>query len=157
MIAVALALLAFQTDQPVLQRDGYGVPIIKASSLDQAFFHAGKAIAEDRLWQMELSRRVSRGRMAEAFGSQYTNADKESWSQGYTEQELRAQFEALEPQTKAAFQAYVRGVNDHIQTASKESKLPEGYTAAGLAPEPWTVEDSVAVTVLLMRQERLDR
>jgi penicillin amidase len=152
MIAVALALLAFQTDQPVLQRDGYGVPIIKAASLDQAFFHAGKAVAEDRLWQMELSRRVARGRMAEALGSQYTNADKESWTQGYTDAELRSQFEALEPQTRAAFQAYVRGVNDHIQAASKDGKLPEGYASAGLTPEPWTVEDSVAITVLLMRQ-----
>ena len=56
-------------------RDRHGVPHIAAQSYDDAAFALGYAHAQDRLWQMELSRRFVQGRLAEVLGERALGAD----------------------------------------------------------------------------------
>lgn len=149
LLAVALAL---QATPPQFERDSYGVPHIRAATASDAFFQAGYATAQDRLWQMEQSRRVARGKMAEAFGEKYIQSDKETLSVSYTDAELDQQFDRLKPEVQDAFSSYVRGVNAYIDQARGGGTLPSGYKDNGLDPAPWTKEDSVAIGVLLFQQ-----
>src|SRR5688572_7342732 len=50
-------------------RDGHGIPHVFAASIDDAYFGLGFAHAQDRLWQMEMNRRVAAGRLAEVLGA----------------------------------------------------------------------------------------
>jgi penicillin amidase len=145
MLALALAV-AFQEVQ--IDRDPYGVPIINAPSAAAAFEAQGYACAQDRLWQMENSRRLARGQMSEVFGPNFRAADVEVAKTFYTDQELKSQFEALSPVAQEAVSAYARGVNRRIA----DGKLPSGYASAGFKPEPWTEIDSMAISVRLFQE-----
>lgn len=145
MLPVILACALAQ--QGPIVRDGYGVPHIQASTLTQAFEHAGYAVAQDRLWQMENSRRLARGRMAEVFGPNFFASDREVALTGYTDEELRAQLDLLRPELREVYAAYAKGVNAWIAEAKGAGKLPAGYAANGFEPEPWSEVDSVAIAV----------
>ncbi|HJP83645.1 MAG TPA: penicillin acylase family protein, partial [Fimbriimonadaceae bacterium] len=137
---------------PTIDRDEYGVPHIKASTIEQAFFEAGYAVAQDRLWQMENSRRVARGRMAEAFGPNFAASDREVLAQAYTDQELDEQIaRGLDARSQTILREYVRGVNAWIGEATAKNLLPPGYSQNGLKPEPWTERDSAAITIRLFQ------
>ena len=146
------AALALQTTPPKIDRDTYGVPQIHASSESEAFFDSGYACAQDRLWQMEQSRRVAEGRMAAVFGPKYEQSDKEMLSICYTDQQLDQQYDRFTPEVKDAFDNYVRGVNAYIDQAKADGSLPDGYKDGGFDPEPWRKEDSLAIGVLLFQQ-----
>lgn len=148
MLQFALALFLFQGPSTI-ERDAYGVPNIYASSWDNAFYNAGYAVAEDRLWQLEVSRRIARGRMAEVFGASYVDSDREILQSFYTEPELQRQFDAMTVRSKTAFTQYARGISAYIEDAAKKKSLPPGYAQAGFSPQPWSVLDSVAITVRL--------
>jgi len=150
MLLLAVAIL-FQTP-PSIERDAYGVPQIHASSISEAFYQSGYATAQDRLWQMENSRRIARGRMAEAFGAKYIQSDKETLSISYTDDELDQQYGRFKPEVKEAFDSYVKGVNAYIDQAKAMNTLPAGYKENSLEPAPWTKEDSLAIGVLLFQQ-----
>lgn len=149
--ALALAF-ALQSTPPALDRDSYGVPHIRAATWGEAFFQEGYATAEDRLWQMERSRRVARGRMAEVFGPQFVNADKETLTVSYTDADLDAQYDHLKQDAKEAVDQYVRGVNAYIDQAKAAGTLPAGYKEKGFEPVAWTKEDTLAIAVLLLQQ-----
>jgi penicillin amidase len=57
-------------------RDRYGVPHIYAGSVEDAYFALGFVHAQDRLWQMEMNRRIGSGRMSEVLGAATLDADK---------------------------------------------------------------------------------
>ncbi|HEY0866505.1 MAG TPA: penicillin acylase family protein [Fimbriimonas sp.] len=139
-------LLAATLQTSGIERDAYGVPRVTAPSLQEAWRLAGRAVAEDRIWQMELSRRLARGRLAELLGKDYANSDREVLKTGYTDEELAAQFERLNPETQAMVRAYVDGVNDFIAAAPAERVLMPGHRL-----EPWTIVDSMAVGVRLFQ------
>jgi penicillin amidase len=150
MLPYLLPPLALQA--PTIVRDDYGVPHINASSTGEAFYQAGYAVAQDRLWQMEQSRRLARGRMAEVLGAGFVNSDKEVLQTGYTDEELQQQVDKLTPPLKEAFREYARGVNAWIAEAQRTNALPAGYATYKFAPEPWSVVDSAAIGVRLLQQ-----
>jgi penicillin G amidase len=150
MIAlIACALLGLPS---AIGRDAFGVPHVRAQSRSEAFYHAGYAVAEDRLWQMENSRRLARGRMAEVFGPNAAASDREILQTSYTDEELRAQFDKLGADAREALVEYARGVNARIAAARTSNALPSGYREAGFEPEPWDVLDSVAISIRLFHQ-----
>ena len=53
----------------LIERDADGIPTIKAQSRDDALFGLGYVHAQDRLWQLEVHRRIGSGRLAEAYNS----------------------------------------------------------------------------------------
>jgi len=62
-------------------------------------------VAEDRLWQLELNRRVARGRLAEILGPSFVDADRVVRVTGYTDAELDAQFVRLTAEEREIFTA----------------------------------------------------
>jgi len=146
-----IACLALLQPEP-LQRDDYGVPHIRTQFNEELFYYDGYAVAQDRLWQMENSRRVARGRMAEVFGPSFAASDREVLAQAYTDDELEQQYQALSERAKMMVDNYVKGVNAYIADAQKNNTLPTGYKDNGFAPAPWTRLDTVAVTIRLFQQ-----
>src|SRR5919204_2308380 len=72
--AVKVAGLA----RPVtVTRDSYGVPHIQAESLTDLLFAQGYVTAQDRFWQMDMTRRFAAGELAEVLGKEFVRTDRE--------------------------------------------------------------------------------
>ena len=144
-----------------IARDDRGVPTIKAKSLNDAAFAIGFAHAQDRLFQMELMRRVGAGRLAETIGKAGLPTDKLMRSLGlYRMAEEEAV--AASPPLKAALDAYAAGVNAFLQ--QRRGALPLEFQLLRITPEPWRPADSLVwgriMAVQLSanwREERLNR
>lgn len=153
MLSLALgAILATQTSDITIQRDAYGVPMINASSFTASMRGLGRAVAEDRLWQMEMSRRSARGRLSEVLGPNFLASDRDALRNAYTEEEMTAMFRQLPTEIRAAFEAYAEGVNETMAKRKAAGTLPEGYAKNGFEPQPWTIIDTCAISVELARQ-----
>ena len=57
-------------------RDEWGVPHILAENEEDAYFALGHAVAQERLFQLELLRRLSSGELAELLGPPLVRLDK---------------------------------------------------------------------------------
>jgi penicillin amidase len=147
MLLCAVASLLLGQTPNLVTRGDYGVPYINATSVDDAWKAMGYAVAQDRMWQMELSRRLARGRMAELLGPQYVASDKEVLQTSYTEDELKQQIEHLPASLQNAFTQYAAGVNQFLA----EGNLPPEFAKTGDKPEPWTPTDSAAITVRMLQ------
>lgn len=130
-------------------RDAYGVPKITAESVDAAFEGQGYADAQDRLWQMELSRSLASGRLASVIGPSGLKSDEATDQTGYTAAEIKAQLAAQPETVQRAFAAYAKGVNAYIDEAAANGKLPAQFGKT--QPAPWTPEDSAAISIHLLK------
>lgn len=129
-----------------LLRDAYGIPHIEAESEDDAYFALGYAHAQDRLWQMEFQRRLVAGRLAEAVGAAGLPYDRLTRVLGLY-RVAAASRDRLAPGALATIRAYARGVNAYL--ATRRGALPPEFLLLRLTPEPWRVEDSLAITRLM--------
>jgi len=120
-------------------RDYWGIPHIFASSSEGVFYGLGYATAQDRMFQMEYSRRIVKGRISELVGEKGLQSDKVWRTIGWYKNAQQTA-ENLDPQTTQLLQAYSAGVNHYLQGSSL-LYLFENY---GVTPEPWTVADSIA-------------
>ncbi len=123
-------------------RDSLGVPHVFADAELDLFFAQGWLHAQDRLWQMELFRRVAAGRLAEILGPDLIESDRFLRTVGAW-RAARAQEAAMGDATRARLQAYVEGVNAWI--AGHRGALPPEFLALRFRPEPWTVAHSLAI------------
>ena len=123
--------------------DGLGLPTIQASGRLDALRALGWLHARDRLWQMELMRRKSAGRLAELFGPKALASDQRLRGFGF-EQAARAILAALPPAQQQAQAAYAGGVNAFLAQAAV---LPPEFLLLRLKPEPWRAEDSLLVAL----------
>jgi penicillin amidase len=125
-------------------RDHQGVPHITASTLNDLAFAQGYVTAQDRLWQMDMLRRVAAGDLAEILGSGYVALDKR---QRYlqTRHAAESAVQNLNPEERSALNAYTQGVNAFI--ADAQGKLPLEFTLLRYKPHPWTPVDSLLVGV----------
>ncbi len=136
-------------------RDDFGRPHIFAETNRALFVAAGYTAAEDRLWQMILNVRASRGTLAEAFGSASLASDILVRTVGYTDAELDTQLAELPASEQLVFKSYADGVNRYLADARLDpaNKLPFEFFAAGLGvPEDLSVRDIVAFTGFAMRR-----
>ena len=130
-------------------RDRYGIVQITADDPHDLFVAQGYVHAQERMWQMELSRRIGAGRLAELFGDSALDADRYVRTLGFrfaAERDLAA----LSPDTVAVLEAYAEGVNAWIDEHG--DRLPAAFVVAGLLAgsgdlggfdlEPWTPLDS---------------
>jgi penicillin amidase len=123
-----------------ITRNEIGVPHIRAASFDDALFGLGYAHAEDRLWQMEMNRRIGAGRLSEIFGRKTLDRDKFLRTLGVYRVAERS-FANLTDRAQAAFRSYALGVNAFFET--RRGFLPLEFLLLGHEPEPWQVEDSL--------------
>ena len=93
--------------------DRYGVPHIYARDEEDLYFAQGYMHAQERLWQMELNRRVGSGRLSEIFGEIAIEADRFARRLGM-HRAAAAEVPRLPAQSKSILEAYARGVNAFI-------------------------------------------
>jgi penicillin amidase len=134
-------------------RDAYGVPAVTGTTMNDAWWGAGYAMAQDRLFQIEIFRRAAEGRLAEVLGKSYLPMDIEARRDFYTPAELDQQFARLPANVQDYFRTYRDGVNAWIaKVRSDPSKLPGEYAALGIGqPQDFTLEDSLAIGAYLAR------
>ncbi|WP_018130816.1 penicillin acylase family protein [Effusibacillus pohliae] len=125
-----------------IYRDEWGIPHIYAKSLEDAFFAQGYAQAQDRLFEMDLSRRAVQGKLSEILGEKLLDADKFFLAVGFYRAGQGSE-QALTPEFRNYLQRYADGVNAFV--AQNRSKLPPEFTLLGYEPEPWTPTDSLAI------------
>jgi penicillin G amidase len=148
----------------VIRRDSYGVPSIDSGTLAGMWFGAGWAQAQDRMAQLELTRRAVEGTLSEIFGSGELGQDETIRTLFYTPAELRAQYRSLPMATRLAIAEFSAGINayeDHVFTAATAQQLtPVEFVVLGKAlglpgpyrPAPWRPIDTVAVGNFLARE-----
>ncbi|MDF1791564.1 MAG: penicillin acylase family protein [Thalassobaculaceae bacterium] len=124
----------------LIERDDAGTVTIRAATPQDASFALGYAHAQDRLWQMELMRRIGAGRLSEAVGEGGLSYDKLLRTLGL-HRLAAASYERMSPQAKSHVDSYVAGVNGYLETRS--GPLPPEFLLAGVEPEPWTAADSL--------------
>ena len=132
-----------------IERDDFGVPHIFAPTNRSLFVAYGYAVAQDRLWQLELNRRAARGRLAELFGSTTLPADRVARRDGYSNAELDDQFSHLSQTGQEVFEAYRDGINRYLEDVKE---LPFEFQVLGFEPEPWEIRDSVAFGIFMTRR-----
>lgn len=118
--------------------DGY--THIIAESDEDAFFAQGFAHAQDRMWQMELMRKLVSGRICEVIGEGALSSDIYYRTVGFYKLSEKSWKES-EERTKKLFEAYSRGVNAWLK---QQKTLPPEFLILG-EPEPWSPVDSVAM------------
>lgn len=127
------------SDEVEVLVDTWGVPHVYASTLTDLVRAQGYLHAQDRLWQLELNRRVVSGRLAEVLGEAAVPLDR--WMRTLSLRYVAEQEPPLlTEQTRALLAAYADGVNARID----EGRLPVEFTLLRHRPEPWTVVDSIA-------------
>ena len=136
-----------------IERDAFGVPTIRAQNDADMWFGAGYAVAEDRLFQLELFRRATQGHLAEILGKSYLEMDIQVRRDFYTPAEYDAQLAKLPPDLRARFTNYTAGVNAWIaQTRTDPNKLPAEFGVVNASgPADWSDRDSAAIGVYLAR------
>jgi penicillin G amidase len=120
-------------------REPNGIPHVFAENEPDAYFGLGYVHAQDRLWQLELDRRLASGRLAQIFGRDALPRDRLFRTLGF--RRVAAQkLERQDAATRAVLAAYARGVNAFL---AQGSPLPPEFALLGVEPEPWTEVDSL--------------
>jgi len=118
--------------------DEYGVPHIYADSEKDAMTALGYVHAQERLWQMELLRRIAPGKLSEIFGSVALKNDKFFAGIGIEEASAKA-IAKLDNNSESykLTQAYLDGINQYLQ----EGTTPIEFTLVGVKKEKFTIKD----------------
>lgn len=118
--------------------DDFGVPHIYANSQKEAMVALGYVHAQDRLWQMELLRRIAPGRLSEIFGSKAFKNDLFFAGLGIDENSEKA-IANLDKNSQAyqLAMAYVDGVNQYME----DGKTPVEFQILGIEKEKFTLKD----------------
>src|SRR5581483_6298668 len=131
-----------------VRRDQHGVPHIEAANLDDLLFAQGYVTAQDRLWQMDMARRMASGEAAEILGSKLVEHDRMQrvLAIRVTAERLTA---TLPPDQRRLFDDYARGVNAYI--GSHTDRLPAEFRLLMYQPKPWQPVDSMLVVLSMVQ------
>lgn len=124
-----------------IDSDNLGVPSVSAHSRADALRILGYLHARDRLFQMELMRRKTAGRLAELFGNTALALDRKQRHYQFAKAAASIVSDLPEAQ-QSALQAYVDGVNAYLD---QTTILPPEFLALRYRPEAWRPEDSILV------------
>ena len=145
----------------ILRDKRFGMAHIYGETRADVMFGAGYATAEERLFAMDALRHAAKGTLASLTGPDGAQMDREQLTdQDFTDDELRAQFDALPARFGEAGARgrqdvldYIAGINARIDEVKNDpTKLPAEYPALNVRPERWDVSDTVAMAVLLVTQ-----
>ncbi len=138
-----------QVSRPLsVRRDAQGVPHIEAASIEDALYAQGYVTAQDRLWQMDAIRRLATGELAEIVGAGALELDRDSRRlriRRAAEDHVRTMPDA----DRALLAAYARGVNDSMD--AQRGALPVEFRLLQYAPRPWSMADTVAISIHMHR------
>ncbi len=125
--------------------DSLGVPHVRAESELDAYVALGYLHAADRLWQMELFRRIASGRLSEIFGEPAVETDRFVRTLGLG-RAAREAADELAPDERRRLEAYARGVNARL--AEGGSPPPE-FLLLRFRPEPWDPVATLGVGMVM--------
>ena len=126
------------SDSVSVYYDFYGIPHIYGQNEEDAFRALGYVHAQDRLWQMELLRRVASGGLSEVFGSKLLTTDKFFLSLGIDEASSKTVEKSDRTnKTIQLTEAYLDGINQFIENGP----TPVEFYLTGITKEPFTLQD----------------
>jgi penicillin amidase len=108
----------------------------------------GYVMAQDRLWQMDLLRRVARGQLSEILGSTTLAIDKDFRTLGFSRAAER-DLAQMDAEPRKLMEAYARGVNKFIE--EHQDRLPLEFTLLRYKPLPWQPSDALAISGYMYR------
>jgi len=155
LIAVSIALLCACTATPdntertvTIKRNTWGVPHIYADTVRGLFYGYGYAVAEDRLFQMEMTRRSVLGTVAEVLGEEYAELDAQT-RQLFDPASIKAQLAALAQEDRDIFDGYADGFNARIKDvlSNRGELLPKQFIDADFDPMPWSGYDVAMIWI----------
>ena len=135
------------TPPVTVTRDARAIPYISAGSDKDVYFVQGYVTAGDRLWQMDLLRRVARGETAEIFGKAALNEDKRWRRFGFASVAER-NMQYLSPRLRSALESYAAGVNAYIATLDAKT-LPVEFRILQYTPRKWEPTDTIMIGKIL--------
>ncbi len=121
----------------VVEREPNGVAHIRAGTDRDLFLALGVVHAQDRLWQMELQRRIGAGRLAEILGPDAVDRDRYLRTWGFY-RAAEAAYGHLSAEARAAIDAYAEGINAYLAT---DPPLPPEFRLLGFEPDTWSAAD----------------
>jgi penicillin amidase len=125
-------------DEVEILRDRWGVPHIYANGEHDLLFAQGFVHAQDRLWQLDLWRRLVAGRLSEIMGELTVPVDR--WVRTLSMRRVAEQeVDLISDESRTLLEAYSAGVNARIA----QGRLPVEFTLLRYKPEPWTVADTL--------------
>ncbi|MCC2606938.1 penicillin acylase family protein [Planctobacterium marinum] len=123
-----------------IKRDDKGVPVILAKHEKDIYFSMGYVHAQDRLWQLEIQKRIAKGTLSEVFGAQSVNQD--IWMRTLNLYKAADKVtKILSEEALNSLQAYSAGINQWLE---ENHDLPVEFRLLNITPEPWTPVDSLA-------------
>jgi penicillin amidase len=126
----------------LVERDHWGVPHVRAGSVEDMVEAQGYVMAQDRLWQMDLLRRVGRGQLSEILGPATLDVDKQFRTFGFGRAADR-DIPLMEPAQRILMEAYARGINRFID--QHRDRLPLEFSLLKYKPQPWQISDSLVI------------
>ncbi|MGC9343132.1 MAG: penicillin acylase family protein [Bacteroidales bacterium] len=122
------------SDSVLVIRDATGMPHIYANTEKELYQAAGYLMAQDRMWQMDLLRRLTTGRLSEILGKDLVETDQLFRALHFT-QKSRIIIDSCSAEVNSYLQAYADGVNQYLE--DNWGKLPPEFSILGYEPEPW--------------------
>lgn len=133
-------------DSVTIKFDKYGIPWIKAKNIHDLFFAQGFIHAENRLFQMDLYRRIVEGRLSEIFGEKTFKVDSFFRVIGI-KRNCEIFIDSLFPAEREILEAYSEGVNAFIER--RKGLLPPEFLILRYVPEEWTLLNTIEVAKLM--------
>lgn len=123
-----------------IYRDAYAIPHIYAENEADLYRAVGYVMAQDRLWQMDLLRRATTGRLAEIFGEDLVQTDLLIRGLRIPEKSGEV-MKRSDPEIIAALEAFADGVNQYMD--ENMDNLPPEFAILGYDPEKWEIIHSI--------------
>lgn len=131
-------------DVVTVERNQFAMPTITAQNDDDLYFAWGYVNAQDRMFQMEFTRRIAQARISEVAGESTVKTDLFLKAVGFYDIAKRST-EKMNPEIRRAMQRYVDGVNYYLDTNGTTLYMK----LMGLEKEKWTVTDASSVAMML--------
>jgi penicillin G amidase len=135
-------------DETVVERDAMGAVTVTGHSRNDVAYATGFVHAQDRFFQMDLSRRMSGGRLAELVGDAAMDMDTRQRIHRFHDVAERV-YVQLAPAEKSLLDAYARGVNAGLDSLRVR---PFEYLLLRQRPEPWRPQDCLLVVYAMYLQ-----
>lgn len=141
-------LAALAASDVTILRDEWGIPQVYADDVYGLYAGFGYAVAEDRLFQMEMARRSVLGTVSEVLGAEHVAYDTQTRA-NFDQSKIRDQIEALPPEQRDILRGYAAGWNKRLAEvmADKGALLPKQFTEFGFEPTEWTEFDVAMIYV----------
>ncbi len=124
------------TEKVTVYRDSLGIPHIYAQNELDLYRTVGYVMAQERLWQMDLLRRITTGRLSEVLDPGLVDADQLFRALQFSKKSEMVMAQT-DPEIIACVEAFADGVNQYMENNTK--KLPFEFTMLGYKPDPWEV------------------